>query len=840
MALAQTVLTACAGADEVAGRVTPLTPQSTASIPTPTLASAAATPVAAEASSIDDPLESSTAGPITPTPTLAPATSLAATPTRDPALDPEESLVAGATAVAHEDYAAAAELLAAGLDGTAVDSEAYQETLLSLAVSQLQEKEFGAAAENLNRYLAIAAGGQGNSTAETAIAYFYLGQAYAGLGDAAGAIGAFEAYLKAHEDMAAYVQPLIAELWLAGGDREAATAAYEAALTAGAQRLWEVNLRLRLAELYTAQELHQAAQQQYDAVYELAVTENTRAEMTYLAGKAALLAGDPQTGFARFLRGIEELPRAYDSYLGLVELVAAGVEVDPYQRGLVDYYAGAYDPAIEAFTQYLEEAPEVYRPDAHLYLAWSYEALGDVAAARAEIDRFADYGAASDEVRPSAVQAQVELADLLARNGGEDEALTIYEDFLAERPTDEAAPHVAWQIGAEREQLGDLAGAQAAFAAMAEAFPEHEDAPTALLRAGWLAYDIGAVDQAREIWQQLVERYPASAASEEAFVWLLRTTPAAEAEPLAQQVISNTRPSGYFALRARELVRGEAPFTPPAGYQFEFDDQQAREEAETWLAGWLPGLSVTSTLTVAVTQDSRFVRGEKLWEIGLRKEAREEFESLRADYAFDALTSYQLALYFRDLGAYRSSIGAAASVLALSGQTVFEAPPLIGRLLYPAYYADLILPLAEQYGYDPLLQFALVRQESLFESFAESYVGASGLSQVMPATGADIAGRLNWPDFETEDLTRPIVGLTFGAYYIATQLDYFEDYAHVALSAYNAGPGNAARWYEIAGGDLDLYLRTVDFAETRLYIRRIYEGYQYYRFLYGVEEPQLR
>jgi soluble lytic murein transglycosylase len=432
------------------------------------------------------------------------------------------------------------------------------------------------------------------------------------------------------------------------------------------------------------------------------------------------------------------------------------------------------------------------------------------------------------------------MADLLARTGNEAEALTLYETFLEEHPTDESAPHVAWQIGAVREQLGDMAGAQEAYAAMAEGYPEHEDAPRALLRAGWLAYDNDAVDQARNYWQQLVERYPTSSTAEEAFVWLLRATPAAEAEPLAQQVISHTLPSGYFALRARELVRGEAPFTPPAGYQFEFDDQQAREEAEAWLSGWLPGVSVTSTLTTAVTQDSRFVRGEKLWEIGLREEARQEFESLRADYAFDALTSYQLALYFRDLGAYRSSIGAAASVLALSGQTVFEAPPLIGRLLYPAYYAELILPLAEQYGYDPLLQFALVRQESLFESFAESYVGATGLSQVMPATGADIAGRLNWPDYETDDLTRPVVGLAFGAYYIATQLDYFDGYAHAALSAYNAGPGNAARWYEVAGGDLDLYLRTVDFAETRLYIQRIFEGYQYYRFLYGLEESDLR
>ncbi len=834
------MLTACAGDEATIGRVTPIAPQSTAPIPTPTLASAVAVPATAEATSIADPLESSTAGPITPTPTLAPAVTASGSPTPGVALDPEESLVAGATALAHEDYAAASTFLAAGLNGAEPGSEEHQETLLDLAIAQLQEKRFAEAADNLNKYLAASTAGQGDSTGNPADAYFYLGQAYAGIGDATSAIGAYETYLEANVDMTAYVQPLIAELRLAEEDQAGAVAAYEAALAGGAQRLWEVDLRLRLAELYMAQEMYPAAQQQYDAIYGLAKTENTRAEMTYLAGRAAVLAGDSQTGFARFKRGIEELPRNYESYLGLVELVSAGVEVDPFQRGLVDYYAGAYEPAVEAFAEYLQEAPADYRPDAHLYLAWSHEALGDVAAARAEIDRYAAYGAGSSEERPLAAEAEIELADLLARTGSGEEALTLYESFLVEHPDNEAAPHAAWQIGSVREQLGDVAGAQEAFAAMAGAFPEHEDAPAALLRAGWLAYDNGAVDQARAFWQQLVDLYPTSTIAEEAFVWLLRTTPAAEAELLAQQVISYTLPSSYFALRAQQLVLGEAPFTPPAGYQFEFDDQLARQEVEAWLAEWLPGIAVTSTLTTSVTQDSRFVRGGKLWEIGLREEARQEFESLRADYALDALTSYQLALYFRDLGAYRSSIGAAGSVLALSDQTIFKAPSLIGRLLYPVYYADLILPLAEQYGYDPLLQFALVRQESLYESFAESYVGASGLSQVMPATGADIAGRLNWPDFETEDLTRPIVGLSFGAYYLASQLDYFDNYAFVALSAYNAGPGNAARWYDAAGGDLELYLRAVDFAETRLYIQRIFEGYQYYRFLYGLDESGLR
>ena len=143
------------------------------------------------------------------------------------------------------------------------------------------------------------------------------------------------------------------------------------------------------------------------------------------------------------------------------------------------------------------------------------------------------------------------------------------------------------------------------------------------------------------------------------------------------------------------------------------------------------------------------------------------------------------------------------------------------------------MPLAEQYNFDPRLQLSLVRQESLFESFARSGAAAQGLSQVIPDTGAYIANLLNWPDFVNEDLYKPYVGLNFGAFYLSQQLNNFDGHAHAALSAYNGGPGNAARWYDQAGGDLDLFVETVNFPETRLYIERIFVGFVIYDYLYG-------
>ena len=76
--------------------------------------------------------------------------------------------------------------------------------------------------------------------------------------------------------------------------------------------------------------------------------------------------------------------------------------------------------------------------------------------------------------------------------------------------------------------------------------------------------------------------------------------------------------------------------------------------------------------------------------------------------------------------------------------------------------------------------------------------------------------------YQNDDLYKPYISVAFGAYYLAEQLDAFDGKAHVALSAYNAGPGNAANWYALAPDDPDFYLEIISLSEPRSYIRRIY------------------
>jgi soluble lytic murein transglycosylase len=228
-------------------------------------------------------------------------------------------------------------------------------------------------------------------------------------------------------------------------------------------------------------------------------------------------------------------------------------------------------------------------------------------------------------------------------------------------------------------------------------------------------------------------------------------------------------------------------------------------------------------------------RGVELWRLGRFPDAKEELENLRGDTYSDPLTQYQLALQYRELGLYRSSILSAWRLINLSPVTrTVDAPGFIMDLAYPTYYEDLVLENAERTGLDPLLIFSLIRQESLFESLARSFASAQGLMQVIPPTGAEIASELDWPpDYETPDLYRPYVSLRFGTYYLAKQRDRFDGRIEVALAAYNGGPFNAQRWIERAGEDPDLFLEIITLREPQLYIKRIKEHLTVYRALYG-------
>ncbi|MEN8164304.1 MAG: M56 family metallopeptidase [Acidobacteriota bacterium] len=108
-------------------------------------------------------------------------------------------------------------------------------------------------------------------------------------------------------------------------------------------------------------------------------------------------------------------------------------------------------------------------------------------------------------------------------------------------------------------------------------------------------------------------------------------------------------------------------------------------------------------------------------------------------------------------------------------------------------WAPLLEAASKSHDLPPALLGLMTLVESGGDPEARSTRGATGLLQVMPATGRSIAEERGLGEV---DLSDPEVNLDLGAWYLARQLETFDGDLQLALAAYNGGPERARRWSE--------------------------------------------
>jgi len=125
-----------------------------------------------------------------------------------------------------------------------------------------------------------------------------------------------------------------------------------------------------------------------------------------------------------------------------------------------------------------------------------------------------------------------------------------------------------------------------------------------------------------------------------------------------------------------------------------------------------------------------------------------------------------------DRGRASLALDAADSLLTLAGVKTggpLNVPVALLRLAYPLAYVDQVDADAAQTGLDPLLIYAVARQESAFYPAAGSSAGARGLMQLEPSTAQGEADTLGLQGYSTADLNRPLINLELGSDFLARQ-----------------------------------------------------------------------
>lgn len=139
---------------------------------------------------------------------------------------------------------------------------------------------------------------------------------------------------------------------------------------------------------------------------------------------------------------------------------------------------------------------------------------------------------------------------------------------------------------------------------------------------------------------------------------------------------------------------------------------------------------------------------------------------------------------------------------------------------FPTPYRAEIEAQARALGLEPAYVMGLIRQETRFMTMLRSYVGATGLMQLMPNTARWMARKIGF-DYSPALLADPAVNLKLGTSYLKKVLDDFDGSQAMAAAAYNAGPSRPRRWREGAVLEPAIWAENVPFSETRDYVKKV-------------------
>ena len=387
--------------------------------------------------------------------------------------------------------------------------------------------------------------------------------------------------------------------------------------------------------------------------------------------------------------------------------------------------------------------------------------------------------------RPPSSDADIEARDLLARY----HAVELADHLTAAKILGVLVARGS--LGAEGETLWDLS---------------------------WQLLLGGRDAEALASFDRYLARYPDADYTANALFWkgkLLEARGDLAGRNAAFAELVRRRPYDYFSYRARAILA-------------------LPDDAEGASAEASPFPDVDSSEHLA---DPRVERARELTTLALHAHAAREWSSLAAAYPSDLAVAYHHA----DALARAGEANRAIQILLRDFRDVvrhgaINVPPRFWQLLYPRAKWDAITEAAARRSLDPWLVAAIIRQESAFEPAAVSGAGAVGLMQIMPDDASRIASSVTpGRTIAREELFDAATNIDLGTTELRALLDRLDSNEVLAVASYNAGESAVRRWTARRSitADLDRFVETIPYAETRLYVKIVMKNRQEYRRIYG-------
>jgi soluble lytic murein transglycosylase-like protein len=325
--------------------------------------------------------------------------------------------------------------------------------------------------------------------------------------------------------------------------------------------------------------------------------------------------------------------------------------------------------------------------------------------------------------------------------------------------------------------------------------------------------------QANEIFKKFLEEFPQSEHIERAQYWVARTEEEKgnkeEANKLYEEIYNSNLLSYYGLQSAIKLKKDLTLLLVPS--ELKLNSFQGNLLPKQYQSLW---------------------RLKALMEVGLIDFARIEAQSL---FQFrpggftvgqeDPNNALLMAIFYQNAGYSLAAFSHAYAAVTLD-------PSLLNLLsleiFFPAEFQKEFEIAAAETEVHPLLLASITKQESAFIPKATSKANAYGLMQLLLGTAKEVN-----PKADLEKLYTPEENIKMGAKYFQKLLDRYQGNIALALAGYNAGPSRASQWQKkmleapamADKFDVDIFIDTIPFTETRKYVAAILRNYAWYKLL---------
>jgi len=327
----------------------------------------------------------------------------------------------------------------------------------------------------------------------------------------------------------------------------------------------------------------------------------------------------------------------------------------------------------------------------------------------------------------------------------------------------------------------------------------------------------GKYDDALRTFERYIRDYPNGIYNANALFWTGKVEDKLgnkEARDAAFAQLIENWPFDYYSYRAKEL--GAKPVLSSQFSVLSFPDVDAE---------------------LAKVSDPRIAAVRELMAVGLDRDATREMKSVAAANRDNLGVEFLLAQVYANGGEPFEAISVVQryfrDFVRHGGANI---PQKVWQILYPLQYWPDINGEAQKRKIDPYLVASIIRQESGFKPTVVSNAGAVGLMQIMPAEATIIGTRAGIGNVTRDQLFDPPTNIAVGTAEYSQKLADMHGDPILAVAAYNAGEAPVGRWLAqtptSGDPDVDMFVESIPYPETRLYVKSVMRNRNEYRRVY--------